>query len=404
MLHTPVISIKNLSKKYSNGNTVLNDVSFDIYKGEAIGIVGKNGAGKSTLLKILSSVTKPSSGTATIMGEVSSVLGIGAGLHPDLTGRENLNMMGTLARISGTALTEAIDKVIAFSELESKIDLAVKTYSDGMYVRLMLSAFFTFPCDILLIDEVIAAGDAGFRAKCYRQFERMLKDGKTVVMVTHNMQDVLSICNRAIYLDKELIIESKDCHTVVNTYLKDVTTGLKDIDPKWIKHEDTSTNTHIDLQNSSFTSSIHTAHFRLLKASVYAKHKTPLDTISTDDEICLDFTYEKLQGEGAIELGIKLFTLNDVMLLADSYSYRKNYTIQNEAKGIVSTKGTLPAGFLNQGTYYVTLVMSHNKVNIGTWQNVLRFDVVQNEWRSKEPWGSLPALIFPHLHWDKTNI
>ena len=395
----PVIIINGISKSYSNGTTVLNDIQLGVYRGEAVGIVGKNGAGKSTLLKILSGVTKPTSGTATIIGQVSSMLSVGAGLHPDLTGIENLNVMATLANIKGQKLKDAIEQITAFSELGDHINAAVKTYSDGMYVRLMLSSFFFFPCDILLIDEVIAAGDAGFRAKCYRQFELMLAQGKTIVFATHNMQDVLTLCTKAIYLDKEIKFASTDPSEVVNKYLKDVTSGMKTFDPTWIQHADTATNTHIDLYTSALTEKVSNSDFRLISASVYALGKELNESITIDDQVTFELVYEKLHSEGAVELGIKVFSLQDTMLLADSNTYRKDYTIADEEKGKYTLIGSLPSGFLNHGTYYIGLVVSLNKVHKGTWQNVLRFDVLQSEWRKKEPWSTLPVQVLPRLQW-----
>lgn len=401
------ISINNLTKVYpntqggdGNGLTTLNNVSLDIRRGEAIGIVGRNGAGKSTLLKILSGITKPTAGNVKIRGEVSSLLSIGAGLHPDLTGRENLKIIGSLSNISGNALMDATEKIAAFSELGSFIDSPVKTYSDGMYVRLMLSSFFIFPCDILLIDEVIAAGDAGFRAKCYRQFEKMIAAGKTIVFVTHNMQDVLTLCTRAIYLDKEIKLESNDRNEVVNAYLKDVTSGMKNFEDEWVQNEDMDVKQHITHANSAFINQIQNRDFKLISASVNGLGKSPDDAILVDDAVSFEFTYEKVSSVGNIELAVAIFNLVDAKLLSDSHTYRQHYNVTDEPAGIYTINGNLPAGFLNAGRYYISLIVSQNKQRGATWQNVLRFDVVQSEWRKKEPWSNNAGLVMPLLSWQ----
>lgn len=178
----------------------LKDVSFDVQPGEIIGIIGRNGAGKSTLLKILTRITEPTSGTAVIEGRVASLLEVGTGFHPELTGRENVYMNGTILGMKTREIDAKFDEIVAFSEIEPFIDTPVKRYSSGMYVRLAFAVAAHLDPEILFIDEVLAVGDAQFQAKCLGKMDAVAKQGRTVLFVSHNMAAVQQLCRRGVVL------------------------------------------------------------------------------------------------------------------------------------------------------------------------------------------------------------
>ncbi|MEO6508385.1 MAG: ABC transporter ATP-binding protein [Patescibacteria group bacterium] len=184
----------------------LKDLSFSIKQGETIGVIGKNGAGKSTLLKLIAGVSKATSGTVVINGMVAPLIELGAGFHPELTGRENIFLNGVILGLKEKYIKEKFDEIVAFSEIEEFIDTPVKFYSSGMYMRLAFSiAIFTQP-NILLIDEILAVGDTAFQNKCLKKMEDFKKDGVTIIFVSHSMNEVKSFCDRVLYLEKGKLV------------------------------------------------------------------------------------------------------------------------------------------------------------------------------------------------------
>ncbi|MEI7436565.1 MAG: polysaccharide ABC transporter ATP-binding protein [bacterium] len=197
----------------------LKDVSFDVQPGEVIGIIGRNGAGKSTLLKILTRITEPTSGEAFINGRVASLLEVGTGFHPDLTGRENVYMNGTILGMKKREIAAKFDEIVAFSELEQFIDTPVKRYSSGMYVRLAFAVAAHLEPEILLVDEVLAVGDAAFQQKCLGKMSEVAGHGRTILFVSHNMAAVNRLCGRAILLEHGRIVRQGSAEEVSTAYL-----------------------------------------------------------------------------------------------------------------------------------------------------------------------------------------
>ncbi|MFQ5932959.1 MAG: ABC transporter ATP-binding protein, partial [Nitrospiraceae bacterium] len=206
----------------SNGqNTIwaLKDVSFDVKQGEIVGIIGRNGAGKSTLLKILSRITIPTEGRARIHGRVGSLLEVGTGFHPELTGRENIYLNGAILGMTRAEIERNFDEIVAFAEVEKFLDTPVKHYSSGMYVRLAFAVAAHLDPEILLVDEVLAVGDATFQKKCLAKIHDVGQQGRTVLFVSHNMPAVTRLCERTILLDAGTILLDGPSPRVVNAYL-----------------------------------------------------------------------------------------------------------------------------------------------------------------------------------------
>lgn len=198
----------------------LDNINIEIHKGDTVGIIGRNGAGKSTLLKVLSKITSPTSGHAYINGRISSMLEIGAGFHPELTGRENIFLNGAILGMSKKEISEKLEDIIDFSECREFIDTPVKRYSSGMYVKLAFSVAAHLNSEILIMDEVLAVGDAEFQQKCIDKMISLAKsEGRTILYVSHNMSTVEKLCNRAIVLDKGRVICDSDAKTAIESYL-----------------------------------------------------------------------------------------------------------------------------------------------------------------------------------------
>jgi lipopolysaccharide transport system ATP-binding protein len=200
--------------------TALKDVSFDVEYGESIGLIGRNGAGKSTLLKILSRITRPSKGKITLYQRVNSLLEVGTGFNTELSGRDNVYLNGSFLGMKISEIRQKFDEIVAFSEVEQFIDTPVKYYSSGMYVRLAFSVAVHLTADILLLDEVLSVGDAGFQQKSQTKMKELLGSGATIILVSHDDQSIRDICKRAIWLDRGAIRMDGPAAFVVEHYKK----------------------------------------------------------------------------------------------------------------------------------------------------------------------------------------
>lgn len=244
----PILEVKNISKIYSiapaatslreaftqlpgklfsrhqtNGSRklwALRDVSFNVAQGEAVGLIGRNGAGKSTLLRILSRIADPSAGEVNIYGRTGSLLGIGMGFHPDFTGRENVFLNGVMLGMSRREVRSKFTEIADFAEIEGFLDTPVKYYSSGMYVRLAFSVSVHFEPEILILDEVLAVGDHGFRKKCFEKMQQFRRRGSTIIMVSHDLASIKTFCDRAAFFDGGRLVEIGDPEQTINSYLK----------------------------------------------------------------------------------------------------------------------------------------------------------------------------------------
>jgi lipopolysaccharide transport system ATP-binding protein len=230
---TPFRAAKHLLSQngHGNGNSsraemiwALKDVSFEIKRGEVVGIIGRNGAGKSTLLKILSRITEPTEGYADIYGRVGSLLEVGTGFQPELTGRENIFLNGSILGMKHAEIKKKFDEIVAFAEVEKFIDTPVKHYSSGMYVRLAFAVAAYLDPEILLVDEVLAVGDAAFRKKCLGKMDDVARQGRTVLFVSHDMTNITTLCRQAILLGAGRVLRTGSAPAVIADYLAEQST------------------------------------------------------------------------------------------------------------------------------------------------------------------------------------
>jgi len=203
-------------------NNILKGISFDIEKGDILGIIGKNGSGKSTLLKLITRIIYPDSGSIKINGKVSSLIELGAGFHPDMTGRENIYINASIYGLTKKEIDAKLDTIIKFSELEEFIDSPIRTYSSGMYMRLAFSVAINVEAEILLIDEILSVGDANFQAKCFKKMQELKDRGITIVIVSHDLHTMKELCNKVIWIESGKIRESGDAEAVILKYLNEI--------------------------------------------------------------------------------------------------------------------------------------------------------------------------------------
>ncbi len=218
----------------------LKEVSFEIKQGEVVGIIGRNGAGKSTLLKILSRITEPTTGRIRLAGRVASLLEVGTGFHPELTGRENIFLNGAILGMNQQEIRRKFDEIVEFAEVEKFLDTPVKRYSSGMYVRLAFAVAAHLEPEILVVDEVLAVGDAAFQQKCLGKMKNVAQgEGRTVLFVSHNMGVVRDLCSRAIFLQGGQVLKDGGCQEVVSAYMQSA--GGQQAQPQWRRTEEKHT-------------------------------------------------------------------------------------------------------------------------------------------------------------------
>lgn len=211
----------NRSKK--EVREILNDINLEIKKGEVVGLIGVNGSGKSTLLKLMTKIIYPNKGKIETYGKLTSLLELGAGFHPDFSGRENIYFNASIFGLTRKEIDKRLDQIIEFSELEGFIDNPVRTYSSGMYMRLAFSVAINVDAEILLVDEILSVGDQHFQEKCFQKIEQLKEEGKTIVIVTHSMDSIVRFCTRAIWLHKGSVKMDGEVDKIAKEYIKETT-------------------------------------------------------------------------------------------------------------------------------------------------------------------------------------
>lgn len=218
-MQAPLNKLRRIGRLNTESVWALKDVNFEVKPGEIVGVIGRNGAGKSTLLKVLSRITEPTSGRVELFGRVGSLLEVGTGFHPELTGRENIYLSGAIQGMKKAEITRKFDEIVAFAEIEKFLDTPVKRYSSGMYTRLAFAVAAHLEPEILVVDEVLAVGDANFQKKCLNKMQDVGQKGRTVLFVSHNMSAVTRLCQRTILLNNGKVLQDGTSNQVVNVYL-----------------------------------------------------------------------------------------------------------------------------------------------------------------------------------------
>ncbi len=361
----------------------LKDISFEVKKGEILGIIGKNGAGKSTLLKLLSQITSPTEGDIKMKGKVASLLEVGTGFHPELTGRENIYLNGAILGMTKGEINKKIDDIIDFSGIKYHIDTPVKRYSSGMKVRLGFAVAAHLEPEILIIDEVLAVGDAEFQKKCLGKMKDVTSEGRTVLFVSHNMTSINSLCDRCLYLKNGKVFASGDTSDIVNLYLSTENTFVTEV----TFEEDKRPGNEVAVLHS---------------ARVIDEQKNIMSSASVNQSIGIEMEYEVLV-EGYLPVpNIHMFTIKSEHVFVSSETSKQELGNVGMHKSIM----WIPANLLNQGTYIFNIALSDftpvkNHFNV---KEALSLEVIEDIGeRDTDFVKTIPGIIRPKLKWDSVT-
>jgi len=411
----PIIKVTNLGKKYKIGEKekylalrdklvdsvrtpyrlikgetslkkpeiwALKNLSFKVKKGEVVGIIGRNGAGKTTLLKILSRITEPTTGEVVIKGRVGSLLEVGTGFHPELTGRENIYLNGSILGMTKKEINSRFDDIVEFSGIEQFLDTPVKRYSSGMYVRLAFSVAAHLESEILLIDEVLAVGDAEFQKKCLGKMKDVAKGGRTVLFVSHNMDAIRQLCSRTILISKGIIDLDDTSNSVVDAYYN--------IDDKH--------NLGVKKYDKNFAPGDQYVKLNLIRMTNDTNIATTKFRIS--ENILIDIFFEVLETISNFHLYIKVLTKEGITAFC-SGDWDNNKNIFYKLKpGKFFVRCIIPGNLLNKGEYILTIMGQIPGVRyVFVEDGILSWKVIEIDGSGGAISVNRPGIFRPKLKW-----
>jgi lipopolysaccharide transport system ATP-binding protein len=366
--------VNDRTKKTGNNEYVwaLKDVSFDVQQGEVLGIIGRNGAGKSTLLKILSRTTPPTEGFIKAKGRIASLLEVGTGFHPELTGRENIFQNGAILGMTRREITKKFDEIVDFAGVAKYIDTPVKRYSSGMYVRLAFAVAAHLEPEILIVDEVLAVGDAEFQKKCLGKMKDVsMNEGRTVLFVSHNLAAVKTLCNRSVLLSQGTVKDIGQTNAIVTQYVK--------LNAEHLKRKISYTTEEEAPGNDKI---------KVLSAEVVP------DLVSIDDEIKVIFNILNKTTLKNFKVSFDLVNANEQIV----FSTAADMTIQSGKSGEATCH--IPANFLNDDIYSVWFYMfTDEMMPLLLLKDLLSFEVVDKA-RDYAYLGKINGVVRPILKWD----
>ena len=392
----PAISIKSLGKKYQLGATLKNkqaeefwalkDVSFDVQPGEIVGVIGRNGAGKSTLLKILSQITAPTEGEVRLRGRVSSLLEVGTGFHPELTGRENIFLNGAILGMRRAEIREKLDAIVDFSGVEKFLDTPVKRYSSGMYVRLAFAVAAHLEPEILIVDEVLAVGDAQFQQRCLGKMKDVADGGRTVLLVSHNLVTIKNLCQRCIWLRDGQIVREGEPSEVVTAYLSVARneSGEYSVDP-------------------NFGSD---SACRITAARVKSSNGEVMPMVDASQSFQIEIDHEARKAVSHAWIGIQVVAETGEQVFSGADGDEDAIFRSVLEPGRVRTVCEVPAGLLNAGRYTISVFAArtpHGVTEVLDWHEGALQIITENpagvgELMPKHRQG----VVSPRLHWRRS--
>lgn len=407
----PVISVDNISKKYqlnlkgkSNDSLrdvvtnwsknlfssknrsnrkedfwALKDISFDVQQGDRLGLVGANGAGKSTLLKVLSQITAPTTGTVKVKGRMASLLEVGTGFHPELTGRENIFLNGAILGMRKAEIEKHFDAIVDFAGIEKFIDTPVKRYSSGMYVRLGFAIAAHLDPEILVVDEVLAVGDADFQKKSIGKMRDISTSGRTLIFVSHDLTAVQRLCEKGVYLKDGQMMMYGPIDEVINDYGKNV---LKfNLLQSWTDPNNAPGNDQVRIKTIKLT----------------ADKDDSKILIYTSTPIKLEFEYWNFVPDAELNISIFLYNINGETI----------FNIGDEAQiyqeGTIKSYCEIPGNFLNDGSYYISIMIVRDRLApVFFYEEALAFDILDyregTDWVGKWPGAVRPLMLQVKSH------
>jgi lipopolysaccharide transport system ATP-binding protein len=383
-------ALRSRDKKHTETFWALRDISFDVKSGEVVGLIGRNGAGKSTLLKILSRITEPSKGRITLRGRVASLLEVGTGFHPELTGRENVYLNGAILGMTRSDIRRRFDEIVAFAEVEKFLDTTVKHYSSGMYMRLAFSVAAHLEPEILLVDEVLAVGDASFQKKCLNKMESVGKHGRTVFFVSHSMPAVTRLCQRVILLDEGRLQQDGPAPQVVSSYLR---SGLGTAAVReWP-----------DVSKAPGNEIVRLRAVRVRTASGQIS-----ESIDVREAVSLEMEYDVKVGGRVLVPNLHFFN-EDGTCIFIAQELTPAWRRKPRPQGSYRAVAHIPGNFFADGTIVVTAAISTidpvivhvNEAEAVAFQIV---DKADGDTASGDFVGRIPGVVRPLLEWTTTEL
>lgn len=361
----------------------LKDVSFEVKQGDRIGIIGRNGAGKSTLLKILSRITEPTTGIVKIRGRVASLLEVGTGFHPELTGRENVYLNGAILGMGRVEIKRKFDEIVAFAEVEKFLDTPVKRYSSGMYVRLAFAVAAHLEPEILIVDEVLAVGDAQFQKKCLGKMEDVGKEGRTVLFVSHNLTAIRTLCSRAILLKQGMLVADESAIDSIDEYVGELQENVLTRD--WIDRSSAPRNSSVCLH----------------RVTICVEEGTSFDSVCTDIPLLITIEYSIETAGSFVGLTLIIHDSENNCVFSSINNLEEEWYGKPMPVGIYKTTCRIPADFFNNGLYSVSLnIFGMCFSDAYLVRDVLRFEVMDGANLRGDYFGEFAGVVRPRLFWE----
>jgi lipopolysaccharide transport system ATP-binding protein len=358
----------------------LKDVSFKIDQGDRVGIIGSNGAGKSTMLKVLSRITEPTEGRISIKGRVASLLEVGTGFHPELSGRENIFLNGAILGMKRNDIKQKFDAIVDFAGVEKFLDTPVKRYSSGMYVRLGFAISAHLEPEILIVDEVLAVGDAEFQRKCLGKMKDASTSGRTILFVSHNLTAVQGLCNKAMFMQKGRLIEMGETNQVLANYLSQVQKTA--LESWYLTPEEAPGNDKVRLKSIKLEPQ-YFGNLRHLDVRTPFKVKIEFWNMMDRADLNISLHLNSLTGECIFNIG----TIS-----------------QTFEKGIIHAECEIPADFLNDGSYSISfMIVKDTATVLHNFEEALIFEI--EDYREGTSWyGKWPGYIRPKIDFPITQL
>jgi lipopolysaccharide transport system ATP-binding protein len=353
-----VTSLRRRRRPPADQNTIwaLKDVSFEVKRGEVVGIVGVNGAGKSTVLKILSRITEPTTGRVQLHGRVGSLLEVGTGFHGELSGRENVYLNGAILGMPKTEIDRKFDQIVAFSETEKFIDTAIKHYSTGMQMRLAFAVAAHLEPEILIIDEVLAVGDLSFQNKCLGKMQDVASEGRTVLFVSHNMGAVANLCTSALWLGEGKVVMRGAVQDIIAAYMQSVSGPLQSDPSRWKHHS--------------------AGDGRIIDARMLDTNGEPRTTFGMGQTLAVEFDVEFSRSFPALIMSVHINRADTGLAVLDMYSTDSGVAFENLDVGKQRFTVELPNCLLYPGSYKVSLFVVVTGTVVDYVEDVLTFTMV----------------------------
>ena len=363
----------------------LKDINFEVKEGEVVGLIGRNGAGKSTLLKILARVTRPTEGHAELHGRIGSLLEVGTGFHPELTGRENVFMSGAVLGMRAAEIRRKFDEIVAFSEVERFLDTPLKHYSSGMQMRLAFAVAAHLEPEILFVDEVLAVGDASFQKKCLGKMSDVAREGRTIIFVSHNVAAVTRLCARCILLQSGNVLQDGPTHEIINAYLSSeiATSALRE----WGASEAPGDNV---------------VRLRAVRARRF--DGTTSEAFDIRQPIGIDVVFDVIEDGKDLTPNIHVFDRQGVNIFI-SHDMDPNWRQRSRPVGRYISTVWIPGNFLAEGTFIVgAAITTMSPINVRLYaRDAIAFQVIDStdgDTARGDYAGSLPGVVRPMLRWE----